>query len=193
MNYESILKNVRKHISLEKTEIDYFTSLLSYKEIAKGQSILKEGQACRHINYVLNGSFRAYSFDLKGKESSIMFAIDDWWITDIHGFMMEKPALMNLESIEDSAIFQLQKSDLDKLFIKVPKFEKFFRILMQNSYIREQLRTRQNLTEPAEERYQNFVKKYPRFIERIPLKYIASYLGVTPQFLSVIRKRKRIN
>ncbi len=190
MNYDNILKNVSKHISLDKTEIAYFISLLAYREIPKNKLILEEDQPCKHINYVSNGAFRAYSFDLKGKESSIMFAINDWWITDIHGFVMEKTALMNIEAIEDSTILQLHKTDLEKLCIRVPKFEKFFRILMQNSYIREQLRTRQNLTEPAEERYKSFTKKYPQFVQRIPLKFIASYLGVTPQFLSVIRKRK---
>jgi len=193
MNYENILKNVGKHISLDKIEIDYFVSLLTHKEISKNKLILKEGQPCRYINYVIKGALRAYSFDMKGKENSIMFAIDDWWITDIHGFVKEKAAIMNVESIEDSTIFQLQKTDLDKLYDKVPRFEKFFRILMQNSYIREQLRTRQILTEPAEERYHSFTKKYPLFVQHIPLKFIASYLGVTPQFLSVIRKRKGHN
>ncbi len=90
---------------------------------------------------------------------------------------MEKPALMNIESMEDSIILQLKKTDLENLYMKVPAFERFFRILMQNSYIREQLRTRQNLTEPAEKRYLNFTKKYPQFIQRVPLKYIASYLA----------------
>jgi CRP-like cAMP-binding protein len=190
MDFENILKNVSKHVQLDKRETDYFTSLLTSKEVPKNQLILEEGQACSYINYVQEGVFRAYSYDLKGKESNIMFAVNDWWITDIHGFIMEKPALMNIESIEDSTIFQLRKTDLENLYGEVPAFERFFRILMQNSYIREQLRTRQNLTEPAEKRYRNFIAKYPRFAERIPLKHIASYLGVTPQFLSVIRGRK---
>ena len=119
-----------------------------------------------------------------------MFAVQDWWITDIQGFVTGKPAIVNIEAIEDSVVLELQKDDLDKLYVKVPKFERVFRILMQNSYIREQLRTTQNLTLTAEERYVNFVAKYPHVYQRVPLKQIASYLGITPEFLSVIRKKK---
>ncbi len=190
MDYGNILKNVNRHISLKKSEENYFTSLLIPREIEAKNLILVENKSCKHINYVHEGVFRAYSHDHEGKERTIMFAVNDWWITDIHGFFMEKPALMSVEAIENSVIFQLRKTDLEKLFVEVSRFERFFRILMQNSYIREQLRTRQNLTMQTEERYNAFVTKYPQFISRIPLKYIASYLGVTPQFLSVVRARK---
>ncbi len=189
MEYSNILNNVAKHVSLTKGEIDFFTSLLANKQVPRNSCIVAEGQPCRFINYVDEGTFRAYSFDRNGNERTIMFAINDWWITDIHGFLREKPAMMNVQALEDSSVFQLQKADLDKLYDKVPKFERFFRILMQNAYIREQLRIRESLTDQAEERYKQFIAKYPQFIQRIPLNQVASYLGVTPQFLSVIRRR----
>jgi CRP-like cAMP-binding protein len=190
MTSQKILRNVAKHIHLNKKEIDYFMSILSPGHAPRHTRILTEGQACRFIYYVERGVFRSFCTDKKGSESTVMFAIDDWWITDMHSFILEKPAITTIEAIEDSEVWRLAKEDLDRLYIKVPKFEKFFRIMMQNSYIREQVRMSQRLTDDAGRRYQNFIARYPHFIQRIPLKLIASYLGVTPQFLSVLRKRK---
>ena len=183
-----ILENISKHISPDSEEAAYFTSLLHPKKISKKDYLLREGQSCSTINYVESGALRAFFLDLKGKESTIMFAIDDWWITDMYCFVMEQPAMQNIVAIEDSMVWQLKKSDLEKLYIRVPKFERFFRIIMQNAYIREQLRILQNLSMPAEERYHIFIQKYPQLIPHITQKQIASYLGITPEFLSAIRK-----
>jgi CRP-like cAMP-binding protein len=118
-----------------------------------------------------------------------MLAVDDWWITDMYSFAMNKPAMQFICAIESSSVFQLQKDDFDKLLLKVPSFERFFRILMQNAYIREQLRVIQNLSMPAEERYIKFLEKYPHVAKRVSQKQIASYIGVSPEFLSAMRKR----
>jgi CRP-like cAMP-binding protein len=193
MDSQKILKNVGKHIVLGKKDADYFTSLLKLRKIGKHEKILTEGKPCHYISYVEKGAFRSFCTDAKGNERIVMFAVDDWWITDMHSFATEKPAIVTLEAIEDSQIAQLEKLDLEKLYIRVPAFERFFRILMQNAYIREQLRITQSLTLDAAERYRSFVLRYPQFMQRIPLRMIASYLGVTPQFLSVVRKRKVIN
>jgi CRP-like cAMP-binding protein len=190
MIFQSILKNIAKHISLDEDEVEYFTSLLQYKEIRKKDLLLKEGQACRTISYVQSGALRAFFVDKEGKESTIMFAIHDWWITDMYCFVMEQPAMQNIIAIKDSCVLQLKKNDLEQLYLKVPKFERFFRIIMQNSYIREQVRVLQNLSLPAEERYNIFINKYPQLIPHISLKQIASYLGITPEFLSTVRKNK---
>jgi CRP-like cAMP-binding protein len=118
-----------------------------------------------------------------------MFAVADWWITDMPCFVSQQPAMIHIEAIADSSILQLNKDDMDVLLRNVPKFERFFRILMQNAYVREQLRIIQNLSQPAEVRYYNFVKKYPAIIRTVTQKNIASYLGITPEFLSVIRNK----
>jgi CRP-like cAMP-binding protein len=191
MDYSAILKNIAKHITLDEKEAACFTALLSYREVKKKEGLLKEGDRCKFINYVHNGVLRAYYPDRKGDENSIMFAIDDWWVTDIYSFATGNPAVMCIDALENSTIFQLSKDDLERLFGEVPKFERFFRIIMQNSYIREQLRSIQNLSLSAEERYLNFSRKYPDFMQRIPQKQIASYLGITPEFLSVIRSKLR--
>jgi CRP-like cAMP-binding protein len=119
-----------------------------------------------------------------------MFALADWWVTDMYCFINQEPAMMYIEAIENSCIFQLKKEDLDELFLKIPKFERFFRIIMQNAYIREQLRVIQSLSLSAEERYDSFISKYPQIVQQVTQKQIASYLGITPEFLSAIRKNK---
>ncbi|RZJ51785.1 MAG: Crp/Fnr family transcriptional regulator [Flavobacterium sp.] len=185
-----ILKNIAKHISLDENEIIYFLSLLKEKKYPKKSIVLEEGEICRSINFVQSGTLRAFYRDSQGKESTIMFAIADWWITDMSCFINQQPAILNIETIEESHIFHLQKEDLDDLYLKIPKFERFFRIIMQNAYIREQERVIQNLSLSAEQRYHIFLKKYPQIVKQITQKQIASYLGITPEFLSMIRASK---
>ncbi|MDR6458424.1 CRP-like cAMP-binding protein [Chryseobacterium vietnamense] len=186
-----ILKNISRHISLTNQEKSYFLSLLKEKKVAKKELILQQQQACKEINFVQTGILRAFHMDATGKESTIMFAVSDWWITDMYCFINQKPAMLNIEALEDSSVLQLQKHHLDDLYHKVPKFERFFRIMMQNAYIREQLRTIENLSLPAEERYYNFLQKYPEAVKRIRQKQIASYLGITPEFLSLIKSKQK--
>lgn len=190
MPHALILENVSKHISLDRDEISYFTSLLTERQIPKKAFILVEGQACKDIYFVHSGILRAFYLDKSGRESTIMFALTDWWITDMFCFVNQQPAMLNIEAVEDSYVFQLKKNDLDQLYNTVPKFERFFRILMQNAYTREQLRVIQNLSLSAEERYNGFLTKYPQVANQVTQKQIASYLGITPEFLSTIRGNK---
>ena len=189
MEYSDILQNISKHIKLDDNEISRFTSVLVRKEFKKNEIILKEGLQCNVINYVQQGALRAFHVDQDIDENIVMFAINDWWITDMYSFVTGKPAIMNIDALEDTVVFQLHRDDLSHLYNSVPKFERFFRIVMQNAYIREQLRVIENLSMKAEDRYNNFLNKYPQFAQRLPLKQIASYLGITPEFLSVLRKR----
>lgn len=190
MTYDHFLKNVAKHISLDSEEIDLFTSLVSFKELPKKYSILQEGQTAKYIYYVHSGALRAFHVDKKGKESTIMFAVADWWVTDMHCFINQQPAMMHIEAIADSCVFQLSREHMEQLYQDIPKFERFFRILFQNAYIREQLRVIENLSLTAEERYDNFLRKYAHIAKVVSQKQIASYLGITPEFLSSIRLNK---
>ncbi len=191
MQTDSILSNISKHITLDQVEIKYFLALLEPKELEKKDFLLKEGQPCTAFNYVNSGALRAFYCDQADKEATIMFAVADWWVTDMPSFTNQNPAMINIEAIAKSSVLQLKKEDMECLFIKIPKFERFFRILMQNAYIREQLRILQNLSLPAEIRYTNFLEKYPKIVQQVPQKNIASYLGITPEFLSSIRKIKK--
>jgi len=189
MDYNLILQNVLRHIALNDEEISYFTSLLSRKEVVRKEFLLQAGNVAKHINFIHAGALKAYYMDVKSDENIIMLAVDDWWITDMYSFTSGNPAMQFISAIENTEIFQLQKNDFDQLLVKIPAFERFFRILMQNAYIREQLRVIQNLSMPAEERYLNFLKKYPQLVQRVTQKQIASYIGVSPEFLSAMRKR----
>lgn len=186
----SLLKNVSKHIHLSDEEITIFKSLITIKKLAKKTLLLQAGQDCRYLNYVDTGALRSYYVDKDGKESTIMFAISDWWITDMYCYLNKKPAMTHIETIEDSTILQISRTNFDQLLETVPKFEKFFRILMQNAYTREQLRVMENLSSTAEERYQSFLVKYPQIAKQVTQKQIASYLGITPEFLSTLKKLK---
>jgi len=190
MSTAQILQNIARHITLDKEEQHYFLSLITQKNITRKQILLTAGSQCRNIFYVNAGALRACFTDQSGKESTIMFAIADWWITDMFCFINQQPAMLAIEAIADSNVFQLQRNDWETLLVTVPKFEKYFRVLMQNAYTREQLRIIQNLSIPAEERYNNFLSKYPQIAKQVTQKQIASYLGITPEFLSAIRAKK---
>ena len=185
---DSILKNISKHITLTEEETALFNSVITYKTLAKKSILLEAGQDCRYLSYVVSGALRSYYIDIDGRESTIMFAIDDWWITDMYCYLNKKPAMIHIEAIEDSSIFQISRANFDYLLETVPKFEKFFRIMMQNAYTREQLRVMENLSLTAEERYHSFVLKYPQIVKQVTKKQIASYLGITPEFLSTLKK-----
>ena len=118
-----------------------------------------------------------------------MFSIEDWWAGDMQSFFKDIPAAFNIEALENSKGFRIDKPGLENLFEKVPKFERYFRIITQNSYITQQQRIVQNLSFTAEEKFLYFEKKYPKLLNRVSQKQIASYLGVTPEFLSVLKKR----
>jgi CRP-like cAMP-binding protein len=190
MNYPSILKNIEKHISLTEEEQHYFYSLLTVRHVSRNERILDQGKISKFINFVDSGILRAYHINHDGKDSTIMFAVTDWWITDMYSFVNQIPALLAIEALEDSVILQLNYTQLELLYREIPTFERFFRILMQNAYIREQLRVLDAISLSTEERYHKFTSKYHGFVPRVSQKQIASYLGVTPEFLSTILRKK---
>lgn len=190
MSDSLILENIAKHINLTENEITTFSSLITTKKLSKKTMLLEAGQECRYLSYVHSGALRSYYIDKEGKESTVMFAIADWWITDMYCYLNRLPAMMDIQAIEDSVIFQISRVNFDHLLNSIPKFEKFFRILMQNAYTREQLRVIENLSLTAEERYHSFILKYPQIAKQVTQKQIASYLGITPEFLSTLKKTK---
>lgn len=189
MNTELIFSNISKHISLTPTEKEHFAGLLEAQELAKNAFVLRQGERCQQLYFVSSGILRAYHLNEQGKDATVMFAMEDWWITDMYCFLNELPAMVNIQVVESACILALSKEKLDSLYEDIPKFNIFFRILMQNAYCREQLRVMQRLSLQAKDRYEEFLEKYPRLANQVTLKQIASYLGVTPEFLSYIRKK----
>jgi CRP-like cAMP-binding protein len=185
--HDLILKNISRFITLTKEEEQYFISLLKIKRLRKKQFLLKEGDVSRYQYYVNSGCLRTYTIDEKGQEHVIQFSIEDWWSGDMYSFLTQTPARYNIEALEDSELFCLEKPALEELYIRIPKFEKFFRHLLQNAFISMQERINATLSQPADERYCAFIERYPKMEQRLPLKQIASYLGITPESLSRIR------
>ena len=130
-----------------------------------------------------------YSVDKNGIEHVVMFAIEDWWVGDLYSFLSEAPTTFYIEALEETDVLQISKPDLEKLYERVPKFERFFRIMFQNAFIAQQQRINMNLSANAEERYITFLKKFPHLEQRLPQKQIAAYLGMTPEMVSIIRRK----
>ena len=130
-----------------------------------------------------------YMIDNNGKAHNLQFAIENWWIGDIGSFQSGKPSKLYIEALENSIVLQIKKEDQLKLFVDFPKFNRIFRVFTENALVTTQQRVLQNISSTAEERYLNFLERYPYFFNRISNVQIASYLGVTPEFLSTIRKK----
>lgn len=188
--HESILKNVSQHIKLTKEEEKFFISLLKHRKLRKRQYLLQAGDVSRYENFVAKGLLRAYTVDAKGQEHIAMFAMEGWWTSDLYSFLTNTPASQHIDALEDSEVFSIEKPDLEKLYEAVPKFERFFRILLQNAFVANQNRILASISETAEQQYLNFIKKYPSLEQRIPQHQIASFLGITPETISRIRKAK---
>lgn len=189
MNFDLILQNIAKHIKLDKTETDFFISLLQSKIFKKKEFVLRPGEVCKYEVFVTKGCLKNYTIDNNGVEHIGMFAIEDWWTGDMHSFINQTPAACFIEALEDTEVLLISKQSLETLYESVPKFERFFRILFQNSLVTQVQRVNQSIAYTAEERYLNFIKKYPKLEQRIRQKQMAAYLGITPEFLSVLRKK----
>jgi len=187
MDYSLILKNISKHIQLDKEEETYFVSLLKEKQLKKKQFYLKENEVCQHSVFVVKGCLRGYTVDENGFEHILQFAPPDWWIADMYSLITQKSGNLNIDAIEDSEVLLLAKKDQEKLFADVPKFERFFRIITENSLVSSRQRLLDNMSLTAMQRYEVFCHHYPTLIECLPQKLIASYIGVTPEFLSKVK------
>ena len=187
--HELILENISRYIQLTPEETTYFTSLLKERKFRRKQYLLQEGDVSRYENFVTKGCLRTYQIDQKGQEYIVQFAVEDWWIGDMYSFLTQKPSKYNIDALEDSTVLSIEKSAMDELYTKVPKFEKFFRHLLQNAFIALQERIASNISETGEERYNQFRSKYASLEERIPQRMIASFLGLTPESLSRIRRQ----
>jgi len=140
---------------------------------------------------VTSGCLRSYTVDKNGVEHVLSFAPPAWWIADMYSLISQKPGTLNIEALEDTETILLSKTDQEKLYIEIPKFERFFRILTENSLVANQQRIIDNMSLTAEDRYSIFCKRYPTLIDHLPQKQIASYIGVTPEFFSRMRSRMK--
>ncbi|MES2061960.1 MAG: Crp/Fnr family transcriptional regulator [Bacteroidota bacterium] len=184
MDHSLLLSSIAKHVTLDKAEEEYLSSLLHYKKAKRKQFVLEEGDVSSRVIFVTSGCLRSYAVDKNGTEHVLQFAPSGWWIVDMRSYITGEPARLNIDAIEDTEYLFLNKADFEELNLKVPKFERFNRILGQNAIATYQHRQIDNAIFAAMERYANFCQLYPSLIKTLPQKQVASYIGVTPEFLS---------
>lgn len=189
MNTDLIFQNIGRHIQLDQAETDFFVSLLQTKKLKRKEFLLMQGDICMTENFIVSGCLRTYTIDDNGFEHILMFGVEDWWVGDLYSFLTQSPATFFIDALEDTEILQISKINLDQLYAKVPKFERFFRLIIQNAFIAQQQRINQNLSFSAEQRYLDFILKYPQLEQRLSQKQVSAYLGITPVFLSMLRKK----
>jgi CRP-like cAMP-binding protein len=187
------LINYFKHLfPLDDKECGEITSRLAARKIRRNQFILQDGDVCRHFTFVVSGCFKMFAVDKNGKAHNLQFAAENDWITDLSSFYSEKASTVFIEAIERSEILQIKHDDLLYLYVNYHKFDHNFRVIIEQKYIEVQNRVLQNISSTAEERYITFLRQYPDLSSRLPNTQIASYLGITPEFLSKIRREMTI-
>ena len=187
MTVHKLLSYFDNYLPLDDKEKEELTNRVIEKNIKRKQFILQEGDVCRHYSFVVSGCFKMYGIDTSGKEHNIQFACENEWISDISSFHSEKATVFFIEAIEASKILQLEKSNLIYLYTHHPKFNRTFRVIIEDKFVELQNRILQKISSTAEERYLSFLDQYPLLSNRLPNTQIASYLGITPEFLSKIR------
>lgn len=185
-----LVKYVTKQLELTEEEQEIFASLLRVKKIKKRQFIAQPGFVSKNWNFVIQGSLRGYFIGNDAQEHTISLAIEDCFIGDAGSFLLQEPGTLYIEALEDCVLIQICYENEALLFEKIPKFERYFRLRSQHIAVIMQQRVISNLSLTAEQRYEEFANKNPAFIQRIPLYVIASYLGMTREFLSKIRNQK---
>ncbi|NRT11803.1 Crp/Fnr family transcriptional regulator [Flavobacterium sp. 14A] len=189
MNTNLLLKNIAKHITLNKEEEKLFISMITVQNCKSKTILLHAAETCKHSYFVNSGILRSFTINDNIVEHVLNFACEGYWIGDMYSLLSQKPGNLFIEVIEDAELLLLSKENQEQLYEKVPKFERFFRILTENSLVANQQRLMDNLSLSAEERFEKFCSKFPQLINKIPQKQIASYIGVTPEFFSKMKSK----
>ncbi len=188
-NIEVLINYFNQLIPLNSEEKIIVSKVFKPRLYRKKQYVLQEGDICEKFNFVVRGCLRMYKIDEKGNTHIIQFASENWWMIDIASFHGKKPSELVIDALEDTMVLQISYDDLISLYINYPKFDKIFRVLIENSFVSLQNRLLQNISSTAEERYISFIEVYPHLSNRLSQTQIASFLGVTPEFLSRLKSR----
>lgn len=184
-----LLQEIRKHVNLTTEEEELITSSFRYKKVRRNQVLVQPPDIVIYEHFVVSGCLVQYYLDDNGIQHTLLFAPEGWWTTDMPSFLTGQESKYHIEALEDSELLIISKQVLDKLLVKIPLLNNFFRILYQNAIMAQEERLLNVLSTKVEERYLRFVKKYPQLQNRVPQYLIASYLGVTPEFFSKVKAR----
>lgn len=186
--FESLKAHIKKRIDLSDDDFNTFTSYIEVRHLKKKQCLVLQGENTRVQAYINKGCMRTYYTDPRAHEHVVQLGFEDWWTGDLMSFLTDQPATYTIEALEDCELYLIDKANLEKTYELFPQFERFFRILIQNAFIAQQQRLISTMSQSAEERYVALTKKYPQLEKRFAQHHIASYLGITPEALSRIRK-----
>ncbi len=188
---EKLAALIDRIVSFTEEEKLQFVGSFKEAKFKKRQCIVQPGECAQHRNFVVQGAFRAYALDDEGQDHTISFAVEEWWITDYNSYIYQQPATMSVVALENSVVLQLDFTSEQALKSSNHKFETLFRILAERGLAAHQRRIISNLTQTAEQRYTYFLTHYPKVAQRLPQYVLASYLGMTTEFLSRIRNKRR--
>jgi CRP-like cAMP-binding protein len=186
---QTFISFINKHVLLTKDEEGLLLSKLSYRKYLKGHYVVQQGDVCRYSGFVISGCTRTFYVDDEGQEHIVMFSIEDWWASEIGSFVSQTPSDYNVQCIEETHLIQLSFEDQEDLFKQIPKLERFFRLILEQAFVASQKRIISSFSLSAKDRYLNFKKQYPKIEQRIPQYMVASYLGISKEFLSRIKKQ----
>lgn len=186
---EPLLSYFNKMIPLNAEETQLVTEFFKSRLYRKKQYVLQENDVCSQFNFVVLGCLRMYKIDEKGNTHILQFASENWWMVDIGSFHQKKSSDLSIDALEDTMVLQISYENLIKLYTSAPKFDRIFRVLIENSFVTLQNRLLQNISSTAEERYLSFMETYSHLSNRLPQTQIASFLGITPEFLSKLKAK----
>ncbi len=189
MKFEGILQHIKQQIDLTAAEQDFLVSKLKLRTYLKGQFIAQEGDIYRYQTFVLSGKVRTFYLDNHGTEHVVALGIENWWVGDICSFSTQTPAEFNTQCLAKTTVAQIAYADMEDLYKTIPKLERYFRLIIQAAYGNMSKRIVRNHALTAKERYLSFLQNYPEIAQQFPQYMIASYLGITKEFLSSIRKQ----
>ncbi|WP_282142744.1 Crp/Fnr family transcriptional regulator [Cellulophaga baltica] len=189
MSLDLLKQNITKNVQLNDSDLETFSNAFYPKTIAKKKFLLKQGEICNFEGFVTKGCFRVFTLDSQGKEHVLYFAIKDWWITDIDSFTNQNKSILSIQAIEDSEALLITHENKEQLYQQIPSIEKLFRIMTQKTLVSLQRRMISNLSQTADDRYLNFITKYPQIAQKLTNLQLASYLGISHEFLSKIRSK----
>ena len=184
-----ILENIAKHVSLTPEEQTLFLSKFETNTYKSKTILLNAGEVCKYSYFVNSGILRSFNINDNIVEHVLSFACEGWWMSDMYSFFSQKPGNLFIEVLEEAEVLSISKENQEQLYLEIPKLERFFRILIENSLVANQQRLMDNLSLPAEERFEKFTKKYGTLVHKVPQKQIASFIGVTPEFFSKMKAR----
>lgn len=185
---DNLLEYIRRYIDISDSEFEWFQSYLNPITLHKKEHLIQNGEICKARYFITKGCLRLYYNDVKGNEQIMHFGIENWWITNYDSLLNHTPSKLNIQAIEETSVLELREDKLQEIYVKIPKIERLFRIIMERTYIASQRRIEYMFSFSSEEIVNHFIAANPKFVQRIPQYMLASYLGITPEYLSALRK-----